>query len=202
MQDDRQRKARSARTEVSMQLFRSIIGTPIGEMLALSSDEGLCALEFTTVAGPKSGEARLTRLNARLARWFPPHDIVDIETPTIARTRRWLAAYFDGIGAAIGDLPLDMRGAPFEKRVWSALTQIPPGATTSYGAIARALQSEGASRAVGAANGANPVAIIVPCHRVVGANGSLTGYGGGLDRKTWLIDHEQRWRHDPQPALF
>ncbi len=185
-----------------MQLSRSIIGTPIGDMLALSSDEGLCALEFTTVEGPNRGQERLTRLNARLGRWFPPHEIVDRESPTIARTRGWLTAYFGGTAAEIGDLPLDMRGAPFEKRVWTALTAIPPGQTTSYGAIARALDAEGASRAVGAANGANPVAIIVPCHRVIGASGSLTGYGGGLERKTWLIEHERRWRTDAQPALF
>ena len=126
-----------------MQLFRSIISTPIGDMLALSSDEGLCALEFTTVEGPNRGQERLTRLNARLGRWFPPHEIVDRESPTIARTRGWLAAYFDGTAAEIGDLPLDMRGAPFEKRVWTALTAIPPGQTTSYGAIARALDSAG-----------------------------------------------------------
>jgi len=80
--------------------------------------------------------------------------------------------------------------------------EIPPGETTSYGAIATALHSPGASRAVGAANGANPVSIIVPCHRVIGASGSLTGYGGGLERKTWLIDHERRWRREPQPSLF
>jgi len=185
-----------------MQLFRAIIRTPIGDMLALSSDAGLCALEFTTAEGPNRGQDRLTRLNARLGRWFPPHEIVDRESPAIARTRGWLTAYFEGTAAEIGDLPLDMRGAPFEKRVWTALTAIPPGQTTSYGAIARALDAEGASRAVGAANGANPVAIIVPCHRVIGASGSLTGYGGGLERKTWLIEHERRWRHDPQPALF
>ena len=185
-----------------MQLFRSIIGTPIGDMLALASDQGLCALEFTTGEEPNRGRERLTRLNARLGRWFPPYDIVERETPTIARTRGWLTAYFEGTAAAIGDLPLDMRGAPFEKRVWTALTAIPPGQTTSYGAIARALKSEGASRAVGAANGANPVAIIVPCHRVIGSSGSLTGYGGGLDRKTWLIDHERRWRSEPQASLF
>ena len=185
-----------------MQLARAVIDTPIGKMLALASDEGLCALEFTTVRGGGSGEARLTRLNARLARWFPPHEIVNRETPTLRRTRTWLSGYFDGATAEIGDLPLDMRGAPFEKRVWQALQEIPPGETTSYGAIAAALRSPSASRAVGAANGANPVAIIVPCHRVIGASGSLTGYGGGLDRKTWLIDHERRWRTEPQASLF
>jgi methylated-DNA-[protein]-cysteine S-methyltransferase len=171
-------------------------------MLALASEEGLCALEFTKVEGPNRGQERLTRLNARLGRWFPPHTILDRETPTLARTRQWLSAYFAGTDAEIGDLPLDMRGAPFERRVWAALRAIPPGTTTSYGAIAKALDAAGASRAVGAANGANPVAIIVPCHRVIGSSGSLTGYGGGLDRKEWLIDHERRWSRDPQPALF
>jgi O-6-methylguanine DNA methyltransferase len=185
-----------------MQLFRTVLPTPLGDMLALASDEGLCALEFTTVQGPNRGQERLSRLNARLQRWFPPHDIVDRETATIARTRGWLTAYFDGTSADIGDLPLDMRGAPFEQRVWLALQTIPPGQTTSYSAIAHALGSAGASRAVGAANGANPVAIIVPCHRVIGSTGSLTGYGGGLDRKTWLIDHERRWRAEPQASLF
>jgi O-6-methylguanine DNA methyltransferase len=182
-----------------MHLFRAILGTPIGDMLALASDEGLCALEFTTVHGRQEP---LSRLNARLARWFPPHEIVDRETPTLRRTRAWLDAYFNGKSAEVVGLPLDLRGAPFEKRVWKALTEIPPGETTSYGAIAAALDSPGASRAVGAANGANPVAIVVPCHRVIGASGSLTGYGGGLDRKTWLIDHERRWRHEPQASLF
>ena len=185
-----------------MHLYRTLIPTPLGEMLALASDEGLCALEFTTVMGSAGGEDRQSRLNARLARWFPPHEIVDRETPAIARTRGWLTAYFDGIAAAPVDLPLDMRGAPFEKRVWLALLAIPPGQTTSYGAIAGALGSAGAARAVGAANGANPIAIIVPCHRVIGSSGSLTGYGGGLDRKTWLIDHERRWRTEPQASLF
>jgi methylated-DNA-[protein]-cysteine S-methyltransferase len=134
-----------------------------------------------------------------LRRYFPPHEIVDRETPALTRTRKWLDAYFAGTSAEINGLRLDMRGATFEQRVWAALRAIPPGATTSYGAIAKALGSAGASRAVGMANGANPIAIIVPCHRVIGASGSLTGYGGGLDRKTWLIDHERRWRTN---ALF
>ena len=158
--------------------------------------------EFTTVKGPARGEERLSRLNARLARWFPPHEIVEHETPAIARARRWLKDYFDGTSADISGITLDMRGALFEKRVWESLTRIPAGSTTSYGAIAQELSSRGASRAVGAANGANPVAIIVPCHRVIGSSGSLTGYGGGLDRKTWLIDHERRWRTEPQASLF
>ena len=179
-----------------MILSRALLPTPIGDMLALDSGEGLCALEFT---GPGT---RLTRLEARLQRWFPPHEIVDRDTPTIVRTRAWLEAYFAGASADTSGLPLDMRGAAFEKRVWAALGAIAPGETTSYGAIAKTLGSADASRAVGAANGANPIAIIVPCHRVIGASGSLVGYGGGLDRKTWLLDHERRWRLGPQPWLF
>jgi len=179
-----------------MILSRAIIATPIGDMLALDSGEGLCALEFT---GP---EKRLVGLEARLRRWFPPHEIADRDTPTIGRMRTWLDDYFAGLSADISGLPLDMRGADFEKRVWSALRAIPPGETTSYGAIAKALGSAGASRAVGAANGANPIAIVVPCHRVIGSSGSLTGYGGGLERKTWLLDHERRWRSEPQRSLF
>ena len=165
-------------------------------MLALDSGDGLCALEFT---GPKK---RLPRLEARLRRYFSGYETVDGETPTIRQTRTWLDRYFGGKSADISGLPLDMRGAAFELRVWTALRGIPPGTTTSYGAIAKALGSAGASRAVGMANGANPIAIIVPCHRVIGASGSLTGYGGGLERKTWLIDHERRWRNEPQASLF
>src|SRR5712692_11561563 len=165
------------------------ISTPLGEMLALASDEGLCALEFprsyaarkgprymsascsaalsgprSERLGPRSDGALHERLQRRLQRWFPPHDIVDRETPVLARTREWLSAYFDGTRAdvpAAGDVPLDLRGAPFERRVWAALIEIPAGATASYGAIAAKLNAPGASRAVGAANGANPVSIIV-----------------------------------------
>jgi O-6-methylguanine DNA methyltransferase len=175
---------------------RAVLTTPIGDMLALDSGVGLCALEFI------DPDTRLTRLEARLRRWFPPHEMADGDTPTISRMRAWLEAYFAGTSADADGLPLDMRGADFEQRVWAALRAIPAGETTSYGAIAKTLGATGASRAVGAANGANPIAIIVPCHRVIGASGSLTGYGGGLDRKTWLLDHERRWRQEAQPALF
>ena len=182
-----------------MILARAILPTPIGEMLALDSGEGLCALEF---AGQSIGRERLTRLEVRLRQWFPPHEIEDRDTAAIDRTRAWLDAYFAGTSADTDGLPLDMRGADFEKRVWQTLRAIPPGGTTSYGAIANALGSAGAARAVGAANGANPIAIIVPCHRVIGSSGSLVGYGGGLDRKTWLLNHERRWRRGPQLSLF
>ena len=183
-----------------MHLWRAILPTPLGDMVAMSSNEGLCALEFI---GPdrldrvdQSVTRSLTRLERRLARWFPPHDVRNGRTAVIELAHDWLQRYFEGAGTDIGDLPLDMRGAAFERRVWKALLAIPPGETTSYGAIAKALGSAGASRAVGLANGANPIAIIVPCHRVIGSSGSLTGYGGGLGRKKWLIDHERRWRRD------
>jgi O-6-methylguanine DNA methyltransferase len=174
--------------EAKLRLSRTVVPTPLGNMLAMSSDRGLCALEFMN--------KRLTRLERRLDRWFPAHDVVDDRSASIERTITWLDRYFAGVSAEVGDLPLDIRGADFERRVWKRLLRIPPGATTSYGAIAKALDSIGASRAVGLANGANPIAIIVPCHRVIGSTGALTGYGGGLDRKTWLIDHERRWRAD------
>jgi len=184
-----------------MKLWRATVTTPLGDMVALSSDEGLCALEFVEAPargwrslGAAARQTRLTRLEKRLERWFPPHEIVEEDNAIIGKTRDWVKAYFDGRTAEINGIPLDMRGADFEKRVWKELVTIPPGETTSYGAIAKQLGSIGASRAVGLANGANPVAIIVPCHRVIGSNGSLTGYGGGLERKTWLIDHERRWR--------
>jgi O-6-methylguanine DNA methyltransferase len=168
-------------------LARTYLDTPLGEMLALASDNGLSALEFD--------RERHDRLAARLRRWFPSDHIEDRETPILARTREWLAAYFEGRIGTAADLPLDMRGGSFELRVWAAIREIPIGETTSYGTIAMNLGSPGASRAVGAANGANPIAIIVPCHRVIGASGSLTGYGGGLVRKTWLLDHERRCLH-------
>jgi O-6-methylguanine DNA methyltransferase len=171
-----------------LHLSRTVVPTPLGNMLAMASDKGLCALEFMN--------GRLTRLDRRLERWFPAHEVVDERSPTIDRTIAWLERYFNGVSAEVSDLPLDMRGAEFERRVWKRLLCIPPGCTTSYGAIAKELDSIGAARAVGLANGANPIAIIVPCHRVIGSNGALTGYGGGLDRKTWLIDHERRWRKD------
>ena len=161
--------------------FRHMFDTPVGPMMALASDRALCALEFW-----KPG--RMTRLDARLRRWFAPYEVVDERNAIVEQTGDWIARYFAGEPAE--DPPLDMRGADFELRVWAALRTIPRGATTSYSEIARRIGSPAASRAVGMANGANPIAIIVPCHRVIGANGTLTGYGGGLDRKAWLLAHE------------
>src|SRR5438046_3166303 len=104
---------------MAMVLSRAMVATPLGEMLALASDQGLCALEFT---GPRK---RLTRLESRLRRWFPPHEIVDRDDPAIALAREWLRVYFAGTSADARALPLDMRGADFELRVWEALRSIP-----------------------------------------------------------------------------
>jgi len=101
-----------------------------------------------------------------------------------------LEAYFAGSRCRF-DVALDLTGTEFQRRVWAGLLEIPYGETISYGELARRVGSPGSSRAVGLANGRNPVAIIVPCHRVIGADGTLTGYGGGLDRKVWLLDHER-----------
>ncbi len=101
-----------------------------------------------------------------------------------------LAAYFAGDVGALGGLPVAARGTVFQRSVWRALGDIPPGGTRSYAQLAAAAGHPGAARAAGAANGANPVSLVVPCHRVVGADGRLTGYGGGLERKRWLLAHE------------
>jgi methylated-DNA-[protein]-cysteine S-methyltransferase len=113
---------------------------------------------------------------------------VDRDRPSSVRQR--LDAYFAGDLSAIDAIPVETRGTPFQREVWSALRRIPVGRTVSYGALARQIDRPKAVRAVGMANGANPVAIVVPCHRVIGADASLTGYGGGLARKQWLLEHE------------
>jgi methylated-DNA-[protein]-cysteine S-methyltransferase len=107
----------------------------------------------------------------------------------IGEARRQLDAYF-ARRLEIFDLPLAPNGTGFQRQVWSALVKIPFGTTTTYGALARQLGNAAAMRAVGAANGRNPIPIIVPCHRVIGSDGSLTGFGGGLERKQWLLRHE------------
>ena len=174
-----------------MRLVRATIATPVGPMLTLASDDALCALEFGI-------EQRHTRLDARLARFYPDVLVEDGTNQVITAVREWLDAYFAGAQADVRTLALDARGTPFERKVWRALLTIPVGETRSYGQVAaNAASTILASRAVGLANGANPIAIIVPCHRVIGSDGSLTGYGGGLDRKMWLLEHEQRhWPTD------
>ncbi|MGE5181579.1 MAG: methylated-DNA--[protein]-cysteine S-methyltransferase [Acidobacteriota bacterium] len=117
----------------------------------------------------------------------------------LARTARQLDEYFAGKRRDF-DLPLAPEGTAFQQRVWRELVKIPYGETWSYGELARAIGRPAAARAVGAANGKNPIAIIVPCHRVIGANGTLVGYGGGLPVKSWLLAHEQMGRHGAMHA--
>ena len=113
----------------------------------------------------------------------------DAAAPPLAAALRQLTEYFAGTRREF-DLPLRLRGTEFQKRVWQELTEIPYGQTWSYGELAKRIDNPSASRAVGLANGRNPISILVPCHRVIGADGSLTGYGGGLERKRWLLVHE------------
>lgn len=168
-------------------LYRCAIDTPIGRMGALASDAGLAALEFADTG-------RDRRLEARRRRWFPPHRIEEGSNEIIKRTECWLEDYFVGRSADRHDIPLTMYGTEFERRTWRWLLDIAMGETMSYGALAAKLGLPNGARAVGLANGANPLAIIVPCHRLIGSTGALTGYGGGLERKRWLLEHERRRR--------
>ena len=124
------------------------------------------------------------------AGWVPPSASVHRSDAVLLETARQLDAYFAGQLRTF-DLPLAPRGTPFQLRVWSALRDIPFGEIRSYGQLAAAIGDPSAMRAVGAANGRNPIAIVVPCHRVIGADGSLTGFGGGIERKRFLLRFEQ-----------
>ena len=152
---------------------------PIGTILLVFEGENLRALDFSDY---EDRMHRLLKLHYGIVTLAPGH------TPI----RNEIEAYFEGDLKAIARIPVQTAGTAFQREVWKALTTIPPGATKTYGEIAAAIERPKAVRAVGAANGANPVGIVVPCHRVIGANGSLTGYGGGMDRKKWLLAHELR----------
>lgn len=155
--------------------------TPIGEALLVSDENGILrTLDFHDY------EPRMRRL----LRLQYGKEITLVEGPAPKPLLRALTAYFDGDIAALDGIACEMTGTPFQRSVWKALRKIPAGKTTSYRALARHIGKPAAMRAVGAANGANPIAIVVPCHRVIGTDGSLTGYGGGLDRKRWLLQHE------------
>jgi methylated-DNA-[protein]-cysteine S-methyltransferase len=151
--------------------------SPLGPLRLFATADALIALYLPTTADPGLGHA--------LARALPG------TSSMLERAAAQLAEYFAGARLDF-TLPLAPEGTPFQQRVWHALTQIPFGQTQSYGALAAAIGKPSASRAVGAANGQNPIAIVLPCHRVIGANGSLTGYGGGLPAKRWLLGHEQQ----------
>lgn len=162
----------------------TIVDSPVGPLTLVTRQGGLAGVYMTE------------------QRHLPPQEtfgprVAVTDRPVLARTAEQLADYFAG-GLRDFDVDLSTSGTPFQQRVWTALRDIPYGETVSYGELAAVLGQPTASRAVGLANGRNPVSIIVPCHRVVGANGSMTGYGGGIDRKRWLLGFENGSR---QPVL-
>ena len=167
-----------------LQLRIDRLNTPIGEMLIVTDQNGnLRAVDW---ADYEPRMLRLLRLHYgqsgfRLDLARNPNDV--------ART---ISSYFEGDLAAIDTLLVETGGTPFQRSVWRALREIPCGTTISYMRLAERIGKPAAVRAVGAANGSNPVGVVVPCHRVIGADGSLTGYGGGIERKRWLLEHELR----------
>ncbi len=155
-----------------MKTFASNYQSPLGEILLLATDAGLKGVYF-------AGQ-----------RYFPPADSNWLwDDAVFSGARDALDGYFNRSGGTFS-LPLDLQGTVFQKRIWQALGEIPSGETRTYADIARRVGAPTAVRAVGTAIGRNPVSIVVPCHRVVGSNGNLTGYAGGLDRKAWLLSHE------------
>ena len=155
------------------------LASPIGPLTLAARDERVCLLHF----GPETRAIRTW-----LTRWYPDHDIAKDAVPAGAATA--LASYFRGDVHVLDRIAVEMNGTPFQRRVWEALRRVRAGTTVAYSDIARTIRAPAAVRAVGAANGANPVAVIVPCHRIIGSTGTLTGYGGGLERKEWLLRHE------------
>jgi methylated-DNA-[protein]-cysteine S-methyltransferase len=162
-----------------VRLYLSRVPSPVGEIRIVTDDVALRALDFHDYS------ERMLRL---LRTHYGEVELIERRDPLGIGER--LERYFAGDFGSFAGLPLETNGTVFQRSVWTALCAIPPGTTITYGAIARALGSPAATRAVGLANGANPIAIVVPCHRVIGADGTLTGYGGGLARKAWLLRHE------------
>lgn len=154
------------------------IDSPVGRLAIASHDRRVCALWFGSEP----------QVRVFLARWFPGEPASAGRDPGGAVAA--LRAYFSGDLRSLDAVEVELHGTPFQQRVWQQLRKVPAGVTATYAQIARAVGAPNAVRAVGAANGANPVSLIVPCHRIIGSNGSLTGYGGGLDRKRWLLEHE------------
>ena len=162
-----------------MDLLLSSLPSPIGTVLLVFDGDVLCAVKF------QDHEDRLHRL---LRRYYGAYSLRPTrDTGSIGES---LGAYFGGDLTALDGIPVRMPGTKFQTDIWAALRQIPVGTTMSYSGLAQQIGRQAACRAVGLANGANPVGIVVPCHRVIGAGGHLTGYGGGMIRKRWLLEHE------------
>jgi len=162
-----------------MELYKAEFLSPIGMVYVISDGTAIRAIDF------EGYEARMDRL---LVRHYGRHTLHAARDPGEAVSR--LTAYFAGDLTAIDALAVATNGTPFQRQVWTTLRGIPAGTTTSYGTIAERIGRPTACRAVGLAIGSNPVGIVVPCHRVIGANARLTGYGGGIERKQWLLTHE------------
>ncbi len=167
----------TARTQLATKLH-AVVEAPIGPLTLIAED------------------GQLTGVHMQLQRHLPDpatfgEQVVAADDDVLAAAAAQLQAYFAGELTSF-DLPLSLEGTGFQRTVWAGLRDIPYGETISYGELARRIGQPSASRAVGLANGKNPVSIVVPCHRVIGANGSMTGYGGGLDRKRFLLALEQR----------
>lgn len=176
---------------LTFQLAR--IPTPVGLMLIATDDqERLRVLDW---------ESHAPRMQRLLDRYYGRGVARLTDSPAKGAVVDKLQAYVAGDIAAIDDIPTETAGTPFQREVWSALRKIPAGETWSYSRLAAHIGRPAAVRAVGLANGANPIGVVVPCHRVIGADGTLTGYGGGLERKKWLLAHEGA-RVKIQAALF
>jgi methylated-DNA-[protein]-cysteine S-methyltransferase len=159
-----------------MNLFHKFITSPVGKLKLVASDKGLVAILW------ENDNPRRVPLTS---------SVEDDQQKILVEVERQLNQYFTGERRSFS-LPLDMRGTPFQKDVWEALLSIPFGETRSYGQLAKQIGRSSASRAVGAANGRNPISIIVPCHRVIGSSGKLTGFAGGLETKATLLDMEKK----------
>lgn len=164
-------------------IFRTQISTVLGDMSAAAMEQGVCFLEFFE---DSRREDTLQRVSARLK--MP---VTDGNHPHLALLNTQLQNYFAGKLTQF-TVPLVLPGTPFQQKVWNMLLSVPFGSTVTYSMLAESLFSPRAVRAVGRANGMNPVSVLVPCHRVTGKNGELTGYAGGTDRKAWLLAHEKQ----------
>ena len=164
-------------------LYISSVNTPLGMMRLGATDEGICLFDFQY---RKSIDTLMKRIESHVGKAF-----TEGEHPHFDALRAQIGEYFVGTRKDF-DLPLHLCGSPFQVSVWKGLLDIPYGETRSYKKQSIFLGNEKAIRAVAGANGDNSIAIIVPCHRVIGENGSLTGYGGGLPKKQWLLEHERK----------
>ncbi len=164
-------------------IAHTIFDTPVGKMRAAATDEGICLFDFQY---RKSIDSIVQRITSTAG-----DELGDADHPHFKVLKQQMDEYFLGTRKEFS-VPLHMLGTPFQLRVWNGLLNIPYGETRSYKEQSVFLGDEKAIRAVAGANGENGIAIIIPCHRVIGSNGSLTGYGGGLQRKKWLLDHERK----------